>query len=145
MPKAYKKRPNWKAIEALYLQGVTPSEIESVYDVTSKQVRDKAYKNGWGKTKATISDKIATAVEEDLSALSKLTIKVHTQFMLKLQDQMKEITNPYLLDGERVNSLFQTAMNNSVKLTLNALKEQEQETGEGDAVPIEITFKRPES
>ena len=139
---ARKKTANWAAIEYLYLQGTTPSEIADVYDVTSKQVRDRAYRSGWRKTKATISDKIASDVAEESAALVKLTIRVHTRFMQKLDDQIDDITNPFLTDGERTNSLFQTAMNNAVKITLNALKDQDDEK-DGEAQDVEVVFKKP--
>lgn len=141
---ARKKKKNWAAIKTLYLTGSTPLEIEAVYDVTSKQVRDKAYRDGWGDKKTTICDKIVNDVQEDLRSLCNVTIRVHTDFMLKLQSQMDQITNPYLFDGERTNSIYQTAMNNSVKLTLNALKEQETEADVG-ASSIEITFVKPDA
>lgn len=140
---ARKKKKNWAAIKTLYLTGSTPLEIESLYEVTSKQVRDKAYRDGWGDKKTTICDKIVNDVQEDLRSLCNVTIRVHTAFMLKLESQMDQLTNPYLFDGERTNSIYQTAMNNAVKLTNNALKEKEAET-EGDSSSIEITFKRPE-
>ena len=119
-----KKKANWEAIRALYLQGVTPTEISNDYDVTSKQVRDRCYREKWKLTRATISDKIASDVHDELKSLSTITIRVHMRFMQQLEEQMDKITNPYLLDGERTNSLYQTAMNNSVKLTQAILKDQ---------------------
>jgi len=68
----------------------------------------------------------ASEIAQDLSKLEELkdlTIEVHLEFMRKLKGQIKDITNPYLLDGEKTNSLFQTAMNNAVKVLLVSLKD----------------------
>lgn len=122
---AKKKAVNWVAIKKRYLTGEPPKDIAKDYGLTAKQVSEKAYSEGWTRKKAEISENIANHVENDLKELSELTFAVHKEFMRNLKGQIKDITNPYLFDGERTNSLFQTAMNNSVKLILAAMKAQD--------------------
>lgn len=110
------KKPNWPAIKTRYLNGELPSRIASDYDLTAKQISDKAFQQGWTRKKSEIIEKVETNVENDLQALSAVTLRVHAKFMHKLESQLPYITNPYLFDGEKPNSLYQTAMNNSVKL-----------------------------
>lgn len=129
---AKKKPVNWTVIKTRYLQGEKPKDIAVDYGLTSKQVRDKAYLEDWLRQKESINDKIAIVVEDDLRTLCDVTLRVHTKFMQNLEGQIGEIQNPYLFDGERTNSLFQTAMNNSVKLMLAALKAKEDSEGGED-------------
>lgn len=110
------KKPNWPAIKTRYLNGELPSRIASDYGLTAKQVSDKAHQQGWTRKKSEIIGNVESFVENDLKALCDVTLRVHTRFMTKLEGQLDEISNPYLFDGERPNSLYQTAMNNSVKL-----------------------------
>jgi hypothetical protein len=93
-------------------------------------VTNKAFKESWGRQKETIKANVSESIQNDLKELSDLTFAVHKEFMRNLQGQMNTITNPYLFDGERTNSLFQTAMNNSVKLILAAMKTKEDEDSE---------------
>lgn len=127
---AKKKAVNWVAIKKRYLQGERPKEIAEDYGLDPKAVTNKAYKESWGRQKEIIKENVSESIQNDLKELSDLTFAVHKEFMRNLQGQMNTITNPYLFDGERTNSLFQTAMNNSVKLILAAMKTKEEETEE---------------
>jgi uncharacterized protein YjcR len=136
------KAVNWAAIKAGYLQGATPKALAEQYGVSPKQVSNKAQAEGWVSKKQQISANVADHVENDLKALCDVTLRVHTKFMRKLEGQLKEITNPYLLDGERTNSLYQTAMNKSVKLMLAAMKGPE--AAESDTEPPGFIVNGPD-
>lgn len=87
------------------------------------------------KTDEKITDFKATqtaTLHAEIEALNLATLQVHKQFMERMlrpdvdgKTMAQALENPFLLDGERVNSLFQTAMNNAVKVLLAALKGQE--------------------
>jgi hypothetical protein len=138
---AKKKTVNWAAIKKRWLTGESAKSIADDYGITARAITDKAYRENWGREKATIHENIANHVENDLKELSDLTFAVHKEFMRNLKGHIGEITNPYLLDGERTNSLFQTAMNNSVKLILAAMKAkddpEDSESPEDKAARIE--------
>jgi len=134
-----KKPINWAAIKKRYLQGEKPKDIAEAYGLTAKQVSDKANKESWTRKKAEICEKIEIEVEDDLKALCSATIKVHRNFMERMltkgqdgQDMIKALEHPFLTDGEKVNSLFQTAMNNSVKVYLAAIKAQDDDPEEAN-------------
>lgn len=65
------KKIPWEKIKKRYLAGEKPGDIAGDYGLTSKQVRDKAYREEWGAVKATILDEIATEVRQQ--AKSELT------------------------------------------------------------------------
>ena len=124
-----KKPVDWLKIKARYYKGEKPKEIAPDFGVTPKQISDRATREGWTRKRSQmnekIDEKIQSLVEDDLAELCQITVEVHKEFMRNLKGQMADITNPYLFDGERTNSLFQTAMNNSVKVFLAAIKAQE--------------------
>lgn len=129
---AKQKKLNWAAIKKRYLQGEKPKDIAVDYGLTAKQVSDKASYEGWIRKKTEISEKVATDVEDDLKALCSATIKVHRLFMERMlqknrdgQDMIQALEHPFLMDGEKVNGLYQTAMNNSVKLYQTIVKVQD--------------------
>lgn len=123
-----KKAVNWVEIKKRYLMGEQPMKIAEDYNVSKKAIQNKAFKEGWTKERDAIKEEVASQVKSDLQELCDVTLRVHTKFMQRLETQMHYIENPYLFDGERPNSLFQTAMNNSVKVMLAAMKaEQEPE------------------
>lgn len=131
---ARKKAVNWAVIKKRYLSGESPKSIAEDYGIEPKAITNKAYREEWGRQREIIQDNIIASVENDLKDLVSVTIAVHREFMHNLKGQAKEITNPYLFDGERTNSLFQTAMNNAVKLTQAVLKSQ-QDNSESDDEP----------
>lgn len=120
-----KRAINWTEIEARYRCGEPPREIAKDYkDCTAAKISYKASVNNWTKEKTNKSnekvDSLVSSfyerVRTKLDALTERNIDVSCKFMEKLEDQMDAITNPFLTDGERNNSLFQTAMNNATKL-----------------------------
>lgn len=52
---------NWKKIKAEYLKGnTTYPELAQKYKLAEKTIRNRAYKEGWGKEKGQIRDEVAT-------------------------------------------------------------------------------------
>jgi len=140
-----KKKVNWPAIKKRYLNDELPSKIAPDYEgLTANAISQKACYEGWREIKKQIFQKVEDDIYKELKKLSNITIRVHTKFMQKLEGQMKDIQNPYLFDGERVNGLFQTAMNNSVKLTQSSMKADE-ENPEEEATPgFHISLDAPD-
>lgn len=134
-----KKHIPWLEIKARYMRGEFPRDIAPDYGITRRQISDKAHNEGWVAHKNRIRDAITEHAENDLKELSDLTFAVHKDFMRTLKGQMKDITNPYLFDGERTNSLFQTAMNNSVKLIIAAMKSKDDDTAEEETPGFNVT------
>jgi len=93
---------------------------------------ERRHKNGTEtaqKTDKILTDSRASETAASFSKLEQLkevTIDVHLEFMQNLKGQIKTIQNPYLFDGERTNSLFQTAMNNSVKVLMAVMKAEDE-------------------
>lgn len=136
-----KRNAPWVEIKARYLAGESPKDIGADYGLTGGQISDKAYANGWAKVKTEISESVVAAVEDDIKALCTATIKVHRKFMERMlqkdqddKDIIQALDHAFLTDGERVNSLFQTAMNNSVKILQAHLKITE-DNGEEEEIP----------
>lgn len=130
---AKKKPPNWEDIKTRYIvNGEKPGDIAKVYDVSAKTISNRASEEKWGEERGILGKEIRAEAEDDLKALCRATITVHRKFMERMlqtgedgKDMIKALEHPFLTDGERTNSLFQTAMNNSVKVMLAAMKEQE--------------------
>jgi hypothetical protein len=85
----------------------------------------------------------SAAIISKLEQLKDVTLEVHLEFMNNLKGQIKDIQNPFLFDGERTNSLFQTAMNNSVKVVMAAMKAQEEDDDGKELTPPD-EIKTPE-
>lgn len=126
-----KKPPNWADIKTRYVvHGHTPDAISKVYDVAPKTISNRASLEKWKEEAGVFGNNLLESSKSELKALCAVTLRVHRKFMENLEPQIADIQNPYLFDGERTNSLFQTAMNNSVKLMLAALKTEEDKSGD---------------
>lgn len=134
MPK--KKLLNWTDIQVLYESGTPNRIICQQYDVNTKQISNRANREGWRRSKIEKKQEILeTAHETQLNTLAELcslTDRVHLDFMRKFyqkaendQTILDQITNPYLFDGEKVNTLFNTAMNNATKIRMAQFKQVE--------------------
>lgn len=130
---AKKKPPNWEDIKTRYVvNGEKPGDIAKVYDVSAKTISNRASEEKWGEERGILGKEIRSEAEGDLKALCRATITVHRKFMERMlqqdadgKDMIRALEHPFLTDGERTNSLFQTAMNNSVKVMLAAMREQD--------------------
>jgi hypothetical protein len=120
------KKVNWVEVKKRYLQGEKPKDIAVDYEgLTSDKISQKAKRDVWKPEKDNLSQKVGEVVQNELKEFCDITLAVHKEFMMNLQGQLQTITNPYLFDGERTNSLFQTAMNNATKIYLATLKGEE--------------------
>lgn len=143
-----KKTINWTEIEVRYKSGEKPVDIAKDYrDCTRQKISQKATRDGWTQSKEILCNQIASealeALSDELKELCNVTTRVHLKFMQQLETQMESITNPYLTDGERTNSLFQTAMNNATKVMLALYgKDDDVKKAAGN---ILVEFKTPET
>lgn len=132
-----KKARNETEIEARYKAGESPREIAKDYrNTTGDNISKMAYRNGWKREKDKIREEhVGSAIETQKSTLEELcslTEQIHFEFIGKLKAKrddgttmMDDIQNPFLFEGERVNSLFQTVLNNATKILLAKLKYEE--------------------
>ena len=122
-----KKPPNWADIKTRrVVNGESWDAIRAVYDVPLSTLKSKASREGWRNDAQQVATELRESAKSQLKELCDVTLRVHLKFMKGLEPQIADIQNPYLFDGERTNSLYQTAMNNSVKLMLAALKAEEE-------------------
>ena len=143
-----KRNKNWPEIEVRYKSGERPVDIAKDYrDCSAKQISLKASRAGWVKEKEALCNSIALealeATHNELKELCNLNARIHFKFLKQLEENMALITNPYLLDGERVNSLFQTAMNNATKIMLALYGKDDDVKKAADRIFVE--FKTPET
>jgi len=106
------------SLQNLKIRSTREGWVQEIKD-TTQEVREKA-------REIIIQNKVQglASIQEKLSRLQDLTLDVHLEFMKNLKSQVKDIQNPYLFDGERTNSIFQTAMNNAAKISMALIKEQ---------------------
>lgn len=79
----------WNKVKAEYLQGVTPKDLASKYNISDKMIREKASKEGWVKEKATICKNLQQDVQEKIKDLSNLAL-----------DTLKNVINDPLSDNK---------------------------------------------
>ena len=75
MAKEKPKTTPWNSIKAEYLKGVTPKELAIKYELTAKQVSDKANKENWTRKKSEISENLEDRVQKELEEITTLGIK----------------------------------------------------------------------
>lgn len=83
---AKKKTVNWAAIKKRYLQGEKPKDIANDYELTSKQIRDKASNENWLRQKTAVFDKIENAVISELE-------EIHSIYGALIKDFGKDFAN----------------------------------------------------
>jgi hypothetical protein len=137
---------------------VTLEELAELYEGTRgcslDNLKKRSRKENWADRRHQIATQTAlkadeilitkkavglASLQEKMFKLQDATIDVHLEFMQNLKGQIKDIQNPYLFDGERTNSLFQTAMNNAVKVLLAGMKQQEAEESEEEPPGFNIS------
>lgn len=69
------KTTPWIKIKAEYLQGVTPKELAEKYNLTAKQISDKANEEKWVAQKAEISENVRDKVQIKIDNLTSLALK----------------------------------------------------------------------
>lgn len=60
----------WNKIKKLYLEGVSPKELEALYGYPAKDIGDKASKEGWAAKKREIAGKIEQTVQQRIEGLT---------------------------------------------------------------------------
>lgn len=71
----------WTKIKAEYLQGATPKELAKKYNLTAKQIRDKASRNKWSYEKSTICDETRQNIQSKIQELSNNALEVLSEVM----------------------------------------------------------------
>lgn len=71
----------WLNLKAEYLLGATPKELAKKYNLTSKQVRDKANRENWANEKATIRDKTRQNLQNKIDGLLNKVLDVLSEVM----------------------------------------------------------------
>lgn len=112
----------WSEIKTMYLLGVKPKEIAEKFELTSKQVRDKANKEKWTRQKSTISDKIEGSVNEKISNLTGSALDV---LKVILGDDKAKA-------ADKINAA-------KAVIDISGLKVQKQELSGKDGNPIETS------
>lgn len=136
------KKISWPAIKKRYLAGEKPNEIAKDYGITSKQVRDKASREGWGALKATLCDEIATEVRQqakaEISQTTTLMGSIYTQILQNINETMSTI-KPTRERGQDIPEAyhleaFKQGIKHHFKMEAEAAKNQP--TGEKPGINI---------
>lgn len=143
-----KKPPNWEDIKTRRtISGESWDDIQKVYDVPLSTLKNRASREKWKYEAIQIGTEIRESIKQDLKELCRENIQLHLDFLKKLREadadgktMLDFIQNPFLFDGERVNSLFQTAMNNATKLTQSVIKVEAEEEGEDVTPGFNVTL-----
>lgn len=119
----------WNKIKAEYLQGGTPKELAQKYNITAKQVSDKASKEKWVNEKALICENILENTKNKISNLTNLALEALETV----------INDPYCKNADKVSA-------SKAILDISGLKSSKQEiTGaNGEPFAIKKIFISPE-
>ena len=66
----------WNKIKKLYLEGVSPKELEAMYGYPAKDIGDKASKEGWTAKKREIAGKVEQTVQDRIVGLTTKALNV---------------------------------------------------------------------
>lgn len=113
-----KKTTPWTKIKAEYLSGVTPKELADKYDLTAKQISDKANKDKWVEVKAEICEKVRESTAEKISRITNLAL-----------DRLEEI-----LSGSDLRPDFVSAIGKAIDIS--GLKTSKREITGKDGQPF---------
>ena len=113
-----KKTTPWTKIKAEYLSGVTPKELADKYDLTAKQISDKANKDKWVEGKAEICEKVRESTAEKISRITNLAL-----------DRLEEI-----LSGSDLRPDFVSAIGKAIDIS--GLKTSKREITGKDGQPF---------
>lgn len=128
------RRPlNWPEIKSRYLNGELPVEIAKDFDgLTSKVIRDKAYRDDWGRQKAAIDDSVADLVFDELKQVTSMAMeitKLHlTDYLGRLQDELtgKQLMNPFVSKEYQFHPGLKIAFAEALKGALSNNEQDEQ-------------------
>ncbi len=119
----------WVKIKAEYLQGAFPKELAKKYNITAKQISDKANKEKWVNEKSKICEKVRENVESQVGRITNLALE-RLESVLKC----KEIRNNDLI----------AAIGKA--LEISGLKSSKQEITGKDGAPLteKVIYVTPE-
>lgn len=93
----------WVQIKAEYLQGAFPKELAAKYNITAKQISDKANKEKWVAAKAEICEKVREKAESQLDRITNLALErleeVLTMDLIKTNDLIAAIGKAIEISG----------------------------------------------
>lgn len=104
-----KRLTPWNKIKAEYLQGVTPKELAAKYNLTAKQISDKANEEKWVAEKAKISENIREKVEKLIENATSLAVNNLIDILIKekARDSDKINASRAILDVSGLKSIKQ--------------------------------------
>lgn len=108
------KKIPWEKIKKRYLTGEKPATIAADYGLTSKQVRDKAHRGGWGDIKSTIVDEIATEivaqVKTEIADTATLTGQIFGHLLQDIANAIPEMNAKPSIIAKHVNPYHKMAL-----------------------------------
>lgn len=104
-----KRLTPWNKIKAEYLQGITPKELAAKYNLTAKQISDKANEEKWVAEKAKISENIRDKVEKLIENATSLAVNNLIDILIKdeARDSDKINASRAILDVSGLKSIKQ--------------------------------------
>lgn len=69
------KTTPWNKIKKEYLEGVSPKDLASKYNITAKSIHEKASKEHWVDERASISKNLQEDVQERIKNLTNLALQ----------------------------------------------------------------------
>ena len=75
------KTTPWTKIKAEYLQGATPKELAKKYNLTAKQITNKANRDKWVSEKEIIQNKTRESIQSKIEKLSNNALEVLSEVM----------------------------------------------------------------
>lgn len=119
----------WLKIKAEYLQGVSPKELAQNYNITAKQIHNKANRDKWTAERESIEEKTREDVKEKIKDLTNLA----------LEALVEVINDPECENRDKVSA-------SKAILDISGLKSSKQEiTGkDGEPLAVKKIFITPE-
>lgn len=126
---AQRKTTPWIKIKAEYLQGATPKELADKYNLTAKQVTNKANRDKWVTEKEIIQDKTRESIENKIQTYSNEAIEVLREVMNGYETENKDKVSAAkaILD---ISGLKRSKQETEIKGDLNCAVQQGFESAE---------------
>lgn len=118
---ANKKTTPWNNIKSEYLHGVTPKELGEKYNLTAKQISDKANKEGWVAEKSKISENVREKSQQKIDRLTSIALSrledVLNNECVKTSDLISAIGK--VLDISGLKKTEHAFENGNISITIN--------------------------
>lgn len=142
----------WGRIKTAWLKGgVTYAELAQKYHLSEKTIRNRAYKEGWGKEKGQIQDEVMAATHarvvkaraEELEML----IEANRSMAKALMDLAARVCeNPNLLLGDKKDAKAADAISKAIETTARTQRDLHKlPTLDQDMRKKEFSFRKKES